>query len=193
MKMNSDIQVFVLPDKDRIEVHADGRIIHTAKDSTEAYETETDISGTRLGALLRGVLLEASSKELPLRESKGQPSQERPLNLSTKSLSTESEYKSELSTNAEEQTDNSLLRQEVKTQLLSAGIPAEEIEFLGTVSIYVKYLNNSRNPVKTAQTFRAKDSYPERFSSWSSRQRKKRDSAVPDVDLPKGKIWKIEE
>jgi hypothetical protein len=186
-----------MPDKDRIEVHADGRIIHTAKDSTEAYETETDISGTRLGALLRGVLLEAASKSLP--------SQERPLNLSTKS-----EYKSEseLSTNASE-SDNSLLRQEVKTQLLSAGIPAEEIEFFCTVSIYVKYLNNSRNPVKTAQTFRAKDSYPERFSSWSKRRKHNPVPQTPseppadnpkvfqinedEVELPKSKAFEIED
>ena len=183
--MNSDIQVFVLPDKDRIEVHADGRIIHTGQDSTEAYATETDISETRLGRLLRGVFLEGRLLEVP--------SQERPLNLSTKDLSTQvkSEYESELS--AQEETDKSLLRQEVRQTLLTAGIPAEEIEFFQTVRVYVEYLNNSRNPVKTAQTFRAKDTYPERFSSWSSRQRKKRDSAAPDVELPKGKVLQIED
>jgi hypothetical protein len=169
--MRSDIQVFVLPDKDRIEVHADGRIIHTAQESTEAYATETDISETRLGALLRGVLLEASSKELSLRESKGLPSQERPLNLSTQVLSTQVKLSTESELSASEQTDKTFLRQEVKTQLLSAGIPAEEVEFFGTVSVYVQILNKTRNPVKTAQTFRAKDTYPERFAAWSRRRK----------------------
>src|SRR5215469_3466746 len=175
--MSSDIQVFVLPDKDRIEVHADGRVIHTAQDSTEAYATESDISETRLGHLLRGVLLETPSKSLP--------SQERPLNLSTQV------FKSELSES--EQTDKSLLRQEVKQTLLSAGIPAEEVEFFGTVSVYVQILNKTRNPVKTAQTFRAKDTYPERFSAWSRRRKNdkakdspaeiERDDSAPDIFL----------
>jgi hypothetical protein len=166
----SDIQVFVLPDKDRIEVHADGRVIHTAQDSTEAYATETDISKTRLGALLRGVLLEAVSKSLP--------SQERPLNLSTQDLSTQvkSEYESELSATSKS------LRQEVRQTLLSSGIPAEEVEFFGTVSLYVKILNETRNPVKTAQTFRSKESYPERFNSW--RQRRQRELAKNPVPQP---------
>src|SRR5215469_2141030 len=180
--MSSDIQVFVLPDKDRIEVHADGRVIHTAQDSTEAYATESDISETRLGHLLRGVLLETPSKSLP--------SQERPLNLSTQVFKSELS-ESELSAN--EQTDKSLLRQEVKQTLLSAGIPAEEVEFFGTVSVYVQILNKTRNPVKTAQTFRAKDTYPERFSAWSRRRKNdkakdspaeiERDDSAPDIFL----------
>jgi hypothetical protein len=179
MKMNSDIQVFVLPDKDRIEVHADGRVIHTAQDSIEAYATETDISNTRLGALLRGVLLEAASKSMP--------SQEHPLNLSTQVKLSESEL------SGVSHSDKSLLRQEVKTQLLSAGIPAEEVEFFETVSVYIDILNKTQNPVKTAETFRAKDSYAGRFQSWASRQKKRRDSAVPDVELPRSKAFQIED
>lgn len=160
----SDIQVFVLPDKDRIEVHADGRVIHTAQDSEDPYATETDISKTRLGALLRGVLLEASFKSLP--------SQERHLNLSKLNELNESKLSAT-------ETDKSLLRQEVKTQLLGAGISAEEIEFFGTVSVYVQILNSTSNPVKTAQTFRTKPSYSERFGSWS--RRRKTNNPVPQT------------
>jgi hypothetical protein len=117
--------------------------------------------------LLEAGLSEGSSKESSL--------ESRPLNLSTQvKLSLESELSA----------TSKGLRQEVRQTLLTAGIPAEEVEFFGTVTPYVRILNETRNPAKTAQTFRSKESYPERFNSWLQRRQKAipalKAEAIPD-------------
>ena len=61
--MMSDVQVFVMPDKNRVEVYEDGRVVYIYQDSQDPYPTEADISSTKLGGLLRGCLLQGGLLE----------------------------------------------------------------------------------------------------------------------------------
>ena len=199
----ADAQLFRLPTGDNIVVEKDGKVIFDYTPFDGGHRAEEDITGTSLGTLLRAVLFEHGSLEGPLRE-RGSESPLRDSALSNKCFSASGSSASGGVLLPKGKRSPSLLKQEVKNQLLAANIPAEEIEFFGTVHVYVEFLNESRNPVKTAQTFRAKDTYPRRFKSWSDRRKAKqngRDSAAPqapedsieDIELPKGTTLNIED
>lgn len=201
-----DAQLFRLPNGDNIVVENDGKVVFDYTPFDGGHRAEEDISRTSLGTLLRAVLSEHGSLDTPLRRRGSEsPLRDSALSIEYFSASGSSASGGVLLPNGKRSL--SLLKQEIKNQLLAANIPAEEIEFLGTVHVYVEYLNKSRNPVKTAQTFRAKATYPRRFKSWLERRKTKptpqsgRDSAAPqspedsidDIDLPKGTAFNIED
>jgi hypothetical protein len=202
----ADAQLFRLPNGDNIVVENDGKVIFDYTPFDGGYRAEEDISATSLGTLLRAVLLQHGSLETPLKGRGAEsPLRDSALSIECFSASGSSASGGVLVPNGKRSP--SLLKQEIKNQLLAANIPAKEIEFFGTVHVYVEYLNKSRNPVKTAETFRAKDSYPRRFKSWSDRRKAKQNgggsATAPEglsrylegdeVELPKSKAFQIDE
>jgi hypothetical protein len=178
-----DSQSFRFPNG-TLTVNSDGSVVYTYYEDGGGHLIEADLSQSSLGRLLKEVLLERGFLEaFSLRENQGGSLRESAL----KGLSISASGSSvSAKGNA---AGGSLLRQEIKQTLLTAGIPGEEVEFLSTVGRYVQILNTTKNPVKTAQTFRAKDTYPRRFKSWSERRQPKRDSAPapqPELTCPCG-------
>jgi len=159
----SDVQVFVMPDKNRVEVYADGRVVYVYQDSQDSYSSEADISSTKLGGLLRGCLLNGRLEGGLLEAG----SQESPLNVTLcnvmkgKGNDNESNVKGH-----QPQRQKNLLRQETMQTLLSAGIPAETVRYFGSLNGCADALNNSANPIKAAQTMMGKPSFSARLKAW---------------------------
>lgn len=159
----SDIQVFVMPDKNRVEVYADGRVVYVYQDSQDSYSSEADISSTKLGGLLRGCLLNGRVEGGLLETG----SQEGPLNVTLCNvMKGNGNDQRNVKGHHHPERQKNLLKQETMQTLLSAGIPAEAVRYFGSLNGYASALNNSVNPIKAAQTMMGKPSFSARLKAW---------------------------
>ena len=158
----SDVQVFVMPDKNRVEVYADGRVVYVYQDSQDSYSSEADISSTKLGGLLRGCLLNGRVEDGLLQTG----SQEGPLNVTLCNVMKGNGNDQRNVKGHQPERQKNLLRQETMQTLLSAGISAETVRYFGSLNGYASALNNSVNPVKAAQTMMGKPGFSARLKAW---------------------------
>lgn len=119
--MMGDVQVFVMPDKNRVEVYEDGRVVYIYQDSQDPYPTEADISSTKLGGLLRGCLLQGGLLEAG--------SQGDPLNVTLCNVMRGNGNDQRNVKDHQSERQKTLLRQETMQTLLSAGIPGETVRY----------------------------------------------------------------